>query len=485
MPDHNLSAEIGATIAFLEKQSGTSGKHGTRAESRRPLDLSRFSFGNWLKREIPPPECLLGHWLTTAARVFLSAPTGLGKTNLALAMAAGMATGRGFGPWKAAGPTRTLVVDGEMPRDLIMDRLQDLARRNPDPEAMALLNRNLLVISMDDFPEEAPFNTEAGRAFMLGVVAEFRPQTVFFDNRMSLTEGEMKDEQPWRDTLPLVTSLTRDGIAQVWIDHTGHEASRTYGTLTKIWRVDAAIMLSAVDRPEADLAFKLEFTKARRRKPDNRADFEPIILTLTNDVWTVEAAAASVAPGKRGANGRPLGASSRVGLDRLNNEVAGPAGTHVPGHGAGHEPGQAGGTSEVVPGGVPGEGAGHEGGTRVPAGGGFPSSPTRGVPIETFRTAYYDAIPDVPADQKRKYFSRMVRELTAARLIGVHQDWVWPVHQKVEGWGGTSGTPGTFVPLVPVSRPQIHADGTGTGRDNPPIGVSRLSRVPAEDGVQL
>ena len=46
---------------------------------------------------------------------------------------------------------------------------------------------------------------------------------IVFDNIMSLISGDMKEEDGWRQTLPLVTSLTKRGIAQVWLHHTGHD----------------------------------------------------------------------------------------------------------------------------------------------------------------------------------------------------------------------------------------------------------------------
>lgn len=43
-------------------------------------------------------------------------------------------------------------------------------------------------------------------------------------------------------------------------------------------------------RPGADVAFKLAFSKARRRKPSNRTDFDPVVVTLAEDMWMVEPA---------------------------------------------------------------------------------------------------------------------------------------------------------------------------------------------------
>lgn len=40
------------------------------------------------------------------------------------------------------------------------------------------------------------------------------------------------------------------------------------------------------DRPGADVAFTLKFPKCRRRTPDNRADFDPMEITLERGQWS-------------------------------------------------------------------------------------------------------------------------------------------------------------------------------------------------------
>lgn len=110
---------------------------------------------------------------------------------------------------------------------------------------------------------------------------------------MSLLAGDMKDEVPWTETMPLVKELTRRRIAQVWFDHMGHNTEHIYGSKTKEWQIDVVAILKAVEVADADLSFRIEFTKARRREKTNRADFEPVTVTLREDVWE-----GSVAPSK-------------------------------------------------------------------------------------------------------------------------------------------------------------------------------------------
>ena len=89
----------------------------------------RLSAQNWISREIPPSDRLLGDLITTTSRMFLVGRTGLGKTMLGLAMAMGMAFGTGFLHWQSSRPARVLYLDGEMPGELLQRRIRDEVRR--------------------------------------------------------------------------------------------------------------------------------------------------------------------------------------------------------------------------------------------------------------------------------------------------------------------------------------------------------------------
>ena len=249
-------------------------------------DTATYDAEWWLTRELDRPTPLLGEIITDTTRLLLGGPTGIGKTHLAMGMAAGIATGLGLVHWQAVHDgVPVLYLDGEMARDLIQERVADLKRRFGGADLS-----NLIVVCREDFPEMEPLNTEAGQQFVADLVQGRGIRAVFFDNRMSLLSGDMKDEQPWADTMPLIRDLTRARVAQVWIDHTGHNTGQIYGTKTKEWQLDAVVLLSKADRPGTDIAFQLEFTKARRRRPETRGDFETVTLILNADIWRLEGA---------------------------------------------------------------------------------------------------------------------------------------------------------------------------------------------------
>jgi hypothetical protein len=251
------------------------------------LAIIPLSIGEWTKRDLPEPDRIMGEWFTTTSRIALNAATGLGKTNFTLALAAHISAGRDFLHWRAPRPARVLFVDGEMSRRLLKRRAQDLCRRcGFEPEGLFLLSHE----DVDGFP---PLNTPAGKALIEQVIEIIGGvDAVIFDNVMALVAGDQKEEEGWQRALPLVNALTKRGIGQMWINHTGHDKSRGYGTSTREWRMDNVIHLSEEKRADTDVSFRLEFHKARERTPETRRDFEAVTIALLDDQWICSAAPA-------------------------------------------------------------------------------------------------------------------------------------------------------------------------------------------------
>ena len=235
----------------------------------------------WLMRELPKPDFILGKWLTTTSRTMLYASTGIGKTMFSIAMAMAMASGRPFLHWQVARPSRVLLIDGEMARRVMKDRIAAEANR------LGVVPDTMYVLSHEDVMKFKPLNVKEGRMFINDEIKRIGGvDFIIFDNIMSLISGDMKEEDSWRKTLPWIRWLTRKSIGQMWLHHTGHDASHSYGTKTREWQLDNLIRLETVDKPGIDVSFKLSFEKAREREPSNRRDFEDVTVTLDNDAWT-------------------------------------------------------------------------------------------------------------------------------------------------------------------------------------------------------
>jgi hypothetical protein len=106
---------------------------------------------------------------------------------------------------------------------------------------------------------------------------------------MCLLIGSGADEDAWAPMKPLVRALSARRIAQVWLNHTGHNSDRSYGTKTKEWEMDTVIGLSKEETDAA--AVRLEFRKARLRTPETADQFKTLSIRFVNNEWISEGAA--------------------------------------------------------------------------------------------------------------------------------------------------------------------------------------------------
>jgi RecA-family ATPase len=260
-----------------------------------------LTLDQWNQRKIMPKDFLLGEVFSTTTRAILSAETGLGKTHFGFASGFSMAAGVDFCHWKAHREARVLLIDGEMAADLVKERLADSERR------IGQRPHSLFVLCNEDVSGMPPLDTVPGQRYIEWLISHLGGvDFIIFDNIMSLTVGDLKDEEKWRPIVEWNRSLTKKRIGTFWINHTGHDKSRDYGTSTRIWQMDTAMVAIKLEDCKADIAFKLEFTKARQRKPSNRADYETVNLILENDQWRTEAAKPNTKAKQPGKNQKVL-----------------------------------------------------------------------------------------------------------------------------------------------------------------------------------
>lgn len=239
----------------------------------------------WVARQLAPPDAIMGDLFSTTSRVLFSADTGLGKSMFALGLALAMHVGRDFLHWSSRRRARVLVLDGEMPADLLQARICIACEWFGVPPAE--ITEGLFILSREDVENMTPLDSPAGHDWLLAVIDELGGvDFVVFDNVMSLTTGDLREETTWRELVPLSRNLSKMKVGQLWLHHTGHDKTRAYGSRLFSWQMDAVGNGEAVVDASADVSFKLTWQKARRRTPDNRADFEAVNVRLGDGIWT-------------------------------------------------------------------------------------------------------------------------------------------------------------------------------------------------------
>jgi hypothetical protein len=290
-------------VAALNHEGWKQAANGPQAEA--PLQTPPLSLADWLARDLPAPDLLLP-WLSTTTRVLMFGPTGTGKTTFGIALGMRAAAGQGFLHWPSTRKANVLLIDGEMSRRLLLERLTEEAKR------LGIAPEGMHVLSHEDIEDFAPLNTLQGQAQIEWQIARIgKLDLILFDNVACLLAGNMKETEQWAATMPWVKSLTRRSIGQIWMHHSNEE-NKSYGDKTREWSMDTVVQMEAAERPDTDVSFLLGFRKARERTPENRAAFANTKVALVNDRWESE-------PTERRARGKPPSPVGMKFFDALVN----------------------------------------------------------------------------------------------------------------------------------------------------------------------
>lgn len=250
-------------------------------EARRER-FQRFGMAEWLRRAVPAKDYLQGHWLHTTARVLLTADTGVGKSTLALELAFYTSLGLPFLHWPAGRACRVVYLDSEMGVEEVKARLIELEKRTGQA------SENLTVLSLEDFSDAPPLDTEAGHVWLTAILDAIGAELVIIDNLMTVVSGSLKDDDTWKAVVPLAKQLSARRIGQLWVHHTGWDASRAYGSRTIQWQMSACLHLDRIADGDA-LSFKMSFPKARGKRSDTIAEYAETTITFNGREWTSSA----------------------------------------------------------------------------------------------------------------------------------------------------------------------------------------------------
>jgi hypothetical protein len=287
-------------------------------EERLPpqIDRDELLLSAWLTRKIAPRDYLLGNVFCTTSRWLVYGETGVGKSLFTYAMGGAIASGSAFLNWEARRPAKVMLFDGEMPAETFKERMQTLADQFGDDLPIYAYSRE--VLSDGDMP---PFNTETGEAWLWREIEAVQPDVIIFDSIMCLLAGSMVDEDAWEPVKLLIRKISARRIGQIWIHHTGHDKSKSYGTKTREWELDTVLSLTkAEDDAGGVLA---EFTKARLRTPKTLSEFETRVIRCGEDGWASDdAAIVTLKGGKRSGEVRQMRSWFLTTYERLIDNVA-------------------------------------------------------------------------------------------------------------------------------------------------------------------
>jgi hypothetical protein len=242
----------------------------TDASTETPLIA--LAVEDLLTLEISPLEMLLNPFLPEQGLAMLYAFRGIGKTHLALGIAAAVASGARFLRWTAPRPRRVLYVDGELPaatlREWLAMILAGIEEGETAPDALRIVTPDLQERPMPDLA------TPEGQRLLEPHLAGI--DLLVLDNLSALCRyGNENEGESWLPVQEWALGLRRRGMSVLFVHHAGKSKSQR-GTSRREDLLDTVITLKhpADYNPNEGLRCEVHFEKTRSMLGDAAKPFE-------------------------------------------------------------------------------------------------------------------------------------------------------------------------------------------------------------------
>jgi hypothetical protein len=234
----------------------------------RALDVHELS-----AMHFKPRQPLLAPWLHSQDLCMVFASRGIGKTHFALAVSYALATGGSFLRWKAEKPVKVLYIDGELPGDVMKNRLaMHCPSAEPAPGFLRIFTPDLPEMDGRGLPD---LSTLEGQA-EIDAMIEQDTALVVVDNLCAWCRtGRENEAESWHPIANWILSLRRRGLAVLLVHHAG-KGGQQRGTSKREDLLDVVISLARPFDydPQKGAAFVCEFTKARNLTGEDAASLE-------------------------------------------------------------------------------------------------------------------------------------------------------------------------------------------------------------------
>ncbi len=223
-------------------------------------ELHVVTVGELLALPVQPRVFLLEPWLRERDIAMVHAFRGVGKTQLTCGVAAAVAGGVAFGKWTAPAPSTVLYIDGEMPLELMQQRIATATLATGADPGDRL---RIVTYEMQRDRMMPDISTRAGQdlieRYLDGVLL------LVLDNISTLARTGVENEaEGWQVVQDWLLRLRRFGVAVVLVHHSGKTGAQR-GTSKREDVLDTVLGLAhPKDYTPADGArFTVTFEKAR------------------------------------------------------------------------------------------------------------------------------------------------------------------------------------------------------------------------------
>ncbi len=233
------------------------------------------------QQEIMPREIILDPILATHSETIVYAEPGVGKTLFITDLAFAIACGGHAIKWPVPKSRNVLIVDGEMPKSLLVERYNELVERNNglEPEKMR-------IVSALDYNDDMDLIKPEWQAIINNIIEKHQIEVLFLDNLSALFNLDQVKQQDWTPAKTWLKRLRNMGLAIVLAHHANRQKT-IFGTSALSRQPDNIIALLRPEdySQEEGAVFDVRFDKARGLFGDDIAPFRAL---LNEYGWQVE-----------------------------------------------------------------------------------------------------------------------------------------------------------------------------------------------------
>ncbi|MDQ3196656.1 MAG: AAA family ATPase [Pseudomonadota bacterium] len=253
----------------------------------RPLVV--IDVHDFIAKELPVREEILGPWMLTQSLSMVYAWRGVGKTHVALGIAYAVASGGKFLTWKAPKSRSVLYIDGEMPAPALQERLVNIAVATDGEAERGMLRLLTPDLQPSVMPDLATTEGQDAIEPMLGDA-----ELVIVDNLSCLVRrgGRENDAESWLSVAEWALRMRARGRSVLFIHHSGKNGQQR-GTSKREDLLDAVLSLKQPPdhEPAQGAVFEIHYEKARNLHGDQLAPVEARLTTDAHNhqVWVTRA----------------------------------------------------------------------------------------------------------------------------------------------------------------------------------------------------
>ena len=248
---------------------------GVPKEDQLP-ELNVIEADEFLKLELPPRENILEPWLPTQGLAMIYAARGTGKTLVSLNIAYAVASGGSFLGWQAPKPRGVLFIDGEMPGNVLQERLAHIVSAADKP-----LVKPLRIVTPDLQEFNVPDLSDIDGQAAINTVIDDDIDLVVVDNLSTLVRtGKENEGESWQPIQTWALGLRKQGKSVLFIHHT-NKGGHQRGSSRREDVLDTSIELKRPSEynPIDSAVFEIHFQKSRGICGEDVEPFEARLAT--------------------------------------------------------------------------------------------------------------------------------------------------------------------------------------------------------------